>query len=362
MPRHTRDRLALWVLLAMAAASVVLVYILISPFLEPVFFAAVLAIAFQPLHLWVSRRVRRPALASLATTLALLVLVLGPLAALGMTVAVEARGFYASLSEQSAQQGGWGSWVSSVTDGPVEWVASRTGMPAPSVKSIAVARAQALSASLMSWGTSLLGNLASTIGNGLLCLVVLFFLLLEGGAIREAVFDWMPLERARTSELIQSIEDSIIANVYGIAAVGTAQGLLTGAGFFLTGLHSPVLWGAIAAFASLVPIFGPALVWGPGALVLLVQGAWGKALFLFLWGALVVGMADNFIRPWVLSGRTEMNTLVVFFALMGGMQAFGFIGLFAGPVIFSVAMAVFRMLREGYLERPAAEPPPAGVP
>jgi predicted PurR-regulated permease PerM len=76
----------------------------------------------------------------------------------------------------------------------------------------------------------------------------------------------------------------------------------------------------------------------------------------------MVGMVDNIIRPWVLSGRTEMNTLVVFFALMGGMQAFGFMGLFAGPVIFSVAIAVFRILREGYLEFPAAEQQPASAP
>jgi predicted PurR-regulated permease PerM len=114
-----------------------------------------------------------------------------------------------------------------------------------------------------------------------------------------------------------------------------------------------VFAGAAAAVCSLIPVVGTALVWAPAAAILFFQGFWGKALFLALWGALVVGMSDNFVRPWVLSGRTGMNGLVIFFALMGGMQVFGAIGLFAGPVIVSTAAAVFRMLREQYAAPPA---------
>jgi predicted PurR-regulated permease PerM len=102
----------------------------------------------------------------------------------------------------------------------------------------------------------------------------------------------------------------------------------------------------VAAILSLIPIVGSGVVWIPGALVLLSQGAYGKAIFLVAWGGLIVANADNVIRPWILSGRTNMNTMVLLFALLGGMQAFGFMGLFAGPVIVSVAAAVFRILRE----------------
>ncbi|MBI5282447.1 MAG: AI-2E family transporter [Candidatus Solibacter usitatus] len=359
MAVQSGNRLALAVLLALAAGSAGLVYVLLRPFLEPIFFAIVLAIAFQPAFQRISSRIQRPALASLAATLLLLALVLAPLGMLGMTIVNEARSFYAQLAQQSAQEGGWGTWLGNVADKPVQWVASRTGVPAPDVKSMAAGRAKSWSEGLVRWGGSLLGNLTSTIGDGMLCLFVLFFLFLEGDAIRRGIVRWLPLPHGRTEELMGSITQSVVANIYGIAAVGSAQGVLTGLGFLFTGLPAPVMWGTLAAFASLVPLVGPALIWAPGVLVLLFNGAWGKALFLALWGVLAVGMTDNLLRPWILSGKTEMNTLVVFFALMGGMQAFGFIGLFAGPVIFSVAMSVFRILREEYLDEPAADSLPA---
>lgn len=359
MAVQSGNRLALAVLIALAAGSASLVYILMRPFLQPIFFAIVLAIAFQPAFQRISAWIKPRVLASLAATLLLLALVLAPLGMLGVTIVHEARSSYAQLAQQSAQEGGWSTWLGRVADGPVQWIASRTGVPAPDVKSIAESRAKSWSEALVRWGGSVLGDLTSTIGNGMLCLFVLFFLFLEGDAIRRGIVRWLPLPHGRTEELLGSITQSIVANVYGIAAVGSAQGVLTGLGFLFTGLPAPVMWGALAALASLVPLVGPALIWAPGALVLLTHGAWGKALFLALWGLLAVGMADNVLRPWILSGKTEMNTLVVFFALMGGMQAFGFIGLFAGPVIFSVGVQVFRILREEYLDESTADEPAA---
>jgi predicted PurR-regulated permease PerM len=232
---------------------------------------------------------------------------------------------------------------------PVEWIAAHTGMPAPDVRSALLARAQSLSTMLVGWGGSLVGDLTASVGNALLSLFVVFFLFQQGRQIEAGIYRWLPLERARTEELLRSVSESIAANVYGIAAVGIVQGVLTGLGFLFTGLPSPVLWAAVAALCSLLPLVGTALVWVPAALILLAQGAWIKALFLVFWGTFVVGMSDNFVRPWALSGRTEMNTLVVFFAVMGGMQVLGFIGLFAGPVIFSVAIALARMLREALI-------------
>jgi predicted PurR-regulated permease PerM len=109
--------------------------------------------------------------------------------------------------------------------------------------------------------------------------------------------------------------------------VGLAQGSLTGIGFWAVGLPSPVLWGAVAAFTSLLPIVGTGLVWVPGAIVLVIGGHWMKALLLAAFGAAVVAQVDALIRPYVISGRANMNGLVIFFALLGGVQAFGAHGL-----------------------------------
>jgi predicted PurR-regulated permease PerM len=350
MPESSGPSRSLIALTALAIAMGALVYALLLPFLHPIFFALVLAIAAQPLFHALSARLKRPALSAFLTTLLLIVAVLVPLAMLTVTIINEATSTYNQLAQQSAEKGGWGQYLNDLLDLPVQWVAAKTGMPAPNVQAAVLQRMQSMSTGLLRWSGSLLGNLTSTIGDLVLSVFVMFFLFLEGNAIWAGILRWMPLPESRTRELLQTISDAIVANVYGFIAVGVAQGVLTGLAFWFTGLHAPFLWGSVAAICSLLPLAGTAIVWAPAALILLAQGAWGKALFMMLWGVLAISMSDNIVRPLVLSGRTEMNTLVVFFALMGGLQAFGFIGLFAGPVIFSVAIAVFRMLREEYTQ------------
>lgn len=364
MTQEVRERKGLLALVLLASASAALVILLLAPFLKPLLFAAVLAVAFEPLYERLLRLLRSTALAALAATLIIVMLVLAPLGLIAVNVIQEAGVVYQAAAHYTSQQGGWAAWTAKAIEQPVQWVAAKTGLPAPDVKAALLDQAQALVKLLGSWGASLLSNITVSLANGLLALFILFFLFLEGPKIRDGLYEWSPLPREKTAVLLGAIRDSIIANFHGIAAVAVAQGALTSLGFLLTGLAAPVFWGVAAAICSLIPVVGTAIVWLPAALFLLLQGAWGKALLLALWGSVVVGMSDNVVRPWVLSGRTGMNGLLVFFALMGGMQAFGVIGLFAGPVIFSTAAAVFRMLREEmarsaeitFSEAPAARP------
>jgi predicted PurR-regulated permease PerM len=119
-------------------------------------------------------------------------------------------------------------------------------------------------------------------------------------------------------------------------------------------LPSPVLWGLVTALFSLIPIVGSAAVWGPTVIVLMIAGHWWKGLILLGWGAAVVGQIDGLVRPYVISERAKMNTLLVFFALLGGVKAFGVMGLFIGPVVLSVTLVVLEMLREENLDRSIA--------
>lgn len=348
MTEATRQPKGMLALGLLAAASAVLVALLLAPFFQPLLFAAVLAVAFEPLYERMLRLLRSTALAALATTLIIVLMVLAPLGLIVVNVIQEAGLVYQAAARHMLDQGGWTAWLAGAVEQPVQWVAQKTGLPAPDVRAALLDQAQTLVKLLAGWGASVLSNITLTLANALLSLFILFFLFLEGPHIRDSLYEWSPLPHEKTHRLLASIRDSIIANLHGIAAVAVAQGALTAIGFLLTGLGAPVFWGVAAAFCSLIPVVGTAIVWLPGAIYLLLHGAWGKALFLGLWGAVVVGMSDNIVRPWVLSGRTGMNGLAVFFALMGGMQVFGAIGIFAGPVIFSTAAAVFRMLREDY--------------
>ncbi len=366
-----KSRSGLYALGALAILSAVLVGLMLWPFVRPLAFAAVLAVAFEPLYEKLLRWLRSSAAAALTATLVILLLVLAPLAVIGVNVIQEAGGLYQSLARHTSEQGGWAAWLASLVEQPVQWTAQKTGLPAPDVKAALLEQAQTVVKVLGSWGAALLANITATLGNALLSVFILFFLFLEGPKIRDGFYAWSPLEPEKTAALLAAIRDSIVANFHGMAAVAVSQGALTSIGFLIAGVPGPVFAGAAAGVCSLIPVVGTALVWLPAAAILLFQGSWGKALFLVLWGAVVVGMSDNFVRPWVLSGRTGMNGLVIFFSLMGGMQVFGAIGLFAGPVIVSAAAAVFRMLREQYAAPPvvissaeaAARPPaPASPP
>ena len=150
----------------------------------------------------------------------------------------------------------------------------------------------------------------------------------------------------------------VVSSVVSGVLVAVAQGALGAVGFYLVGLPSAVLWGTAMALLSFLPLFGASLVWLPAAGILAVQGRWVAAIVLVLWGALVVGLVDNVLRPMLLSGGTKMHPLVAFLAVIGGLTAFGIIGFLLGPIVAVVGQTVIEALR-GNEDTPPVEPPVA---
>jgi len=156
----------------------------------------------------------------------------------------------------------------------------------------------------------------------------------------------LPLPEDRMAELRMRVTSTVVANFYGGVAVGALQGTLTGLTFWALGIDSPVLWGVVTGFFSLVPVVGSALVWGPAAIVLALTGHLGKAAILAGVGMAVIGTVDNIVRPLIIHRSVRLHTVFVLFALLGGVQLFGVLGLFVGPVILSVTAALVTMLHE----------------
>lgn len=195
-------------------------------------------------------------------------------------------------------------------------------------------------------GASILRGLAGFVVRALITLVIVFFFFRDGRAWIRSGVEATPLSPAQAQRLLSNISDTIVANVYGILSVGIAQGVLTGIAVAIVGLPSPLLLGLGAAFASIVPVIGAGVVWIPAGLYLIFTGATWKGIFVLLWGAVVISTADNIIRPWVVSGKVELHPLILLFFILGGVEAFGFIGLFFGPVVASVLAVLFKMFRE----------------
>jgi len=149
--------------------------------------------------------------------------------------------------------------------------------------------------------------------------------------------------------------DLVIASIGASLAVAAAQGAIGGVAFWLLGISAPVLWGVAIALLSLVPVVGAAVVWVPTSIWLLLSGAIGRGVALMLIGIFGISLIDNVLRPLILSGRTAVSGLVIFFGLLGGAAAFGLLGLLIGPIILVATARLFDELRRSDMaEKPAS--------
>jgi predicted PurR-regulated permease PerM len=156
----------------------------------------------------------------------------------------------------------------------------------------------------------------------------------------------VPMGPARKENLLDYLGTVTRAVVVGTLVTAAVQGVLLGIGFAIVGLPSPVVFGVLGAVLSVVPFGGTGIVWLPGVLWLASQGHYGSAIFLAIWGVGPVSTIDHFLRPMLISGRTEIPTLAVFIGVLGGLAAFGFLGLFIGPVVIALTIALLKFAGE----------------
>lgn len=335
-----------WFLLGLSAIALYLSYLIAKPFLSPIFAAVVLAVVFYPIHVRITALIRRPNLAATISTLLVMLVVAIPTLFLGAVITRELRDVYQSPSDRSSVQGGFSPYVMHVLEAPLRFLSAYIDVSRLDLRSTFLSWLDGASRYLVTLGTTAVSNIFSLALGVVVAFFTLFFLFRDANRIRQAVAESLPLTAQQRGRLTARISETIVASAYGGVAVGLVQGSLTGVAFWIFGLHSPVLWGSVTAIASLVPVVGTAIVWVPGALVLFVSGHWVKALILAIWGALIVSQIDALVRPYVVSGRAKMHNLLIFFALLGGVEAFGIMGVFIGPVIASITVALLLMLRE----------------
>lgn len=330
-------------LLLFAAVAVLVTW----PFLRAIASAVIVAVIFYPVFERVLRWSKgRRGWASLYTTLGIVVVFLVPVALILLKATSEAISVAQRLTRLSAEQGGFTQFVSAMLERPLHFVARFVDVSKIDVHAMVNSNVQRVSLGVLSSGAVVLGNLAEFTASFVIMLVVVFFLFRDGESWTDNLATMMPLTPAQSSRLFRNIADTIIGNVYGILSVGIAQGLLTGIAVAIVGLPSPLLLGLGAFFTSIIPVVGAALVWVPAGLFLIFKGSLWKGIFVLIWGTVVISAADNVIRPWVVSGKIELHPLVLLFFILGGVQVFGFLGLFLGPVIASVLFAVLDILRD----------------
>jgi predicted PurR-regulated permease PerM len=316
-----------------------LAYRILQPFLMPLAWAGVLAVAVHPLFLRAERRWGANRAAWLTSAAVALVLLL-PGAFLATALVDEASKAVTAIQtavqdvekqEKAARALAW----------------AQEHLPLPSQEEM---KARLLS--LASRVTGLVAGQAGAIVRGtsvfffklFLTLFALYFLLRDSIRIGPAIRRLLPFETERNDALLSQTRDLIHAGTTTTLTIAAAQGLAGGVIFAILGIDAPVLWGTVMAFCSLLPVVGSALVWAPAAAGLALTGHWIAGVVLAGLGIGVIGMIDNFLRPLLMSGRSSMNGLLIFLSLLGGISAFGFIGLVLGPAVAAAAIALLRAL------------------
>ena len=344
-----------YVRLGAVALLVLLAYLvwrIVSPLWQPLLWAVLLGALLAPLNLRLARRLGdRPRLASSVTTLLAVLLFLVPVAVIAGAVAAQAAQLLGHLnagvptmSNVVSMDLGHVPWLQQ----PLAWLGEHTGITIEQVQGWLVAASKYVLQFLAASGGHVVLGALGTLASFLLMLFVLFFVLRDGPALAVKFVRMLPIEERRRSRLWQHLADVTRAVFMGIGLTALVQGALVGVGFWIAGLPSPLVFGVVAALFALVPLVGTTIVWAPGAIFLALHGDYGHSIFLALWGVIVVGMVDNFLRPLLISGRAEVPTLAVFVGVMGGLSAFGFIGLFLGPIVLGLLVALFRYESEGH--------------
>jgi len=336
-------------IVTVAALAFVLILIL-KPFLSVIAWALLFAFLLHPVHARLTLWLRgRQSLSSGLLTLATLLVFIGPLTALGVAFARQAAALLQDLQASYGEIQFTG--LSSLERVPLvgaalRWIQDVAPFSREQTSAAVLSAARSVLEYLGSLGGTLFVGAMGTVIGFMLMLFLLFFFLRDGAAMQVRLRNLVPMPEARKRDLLEYLGTVTRAVVFGTLLTALLQGTLLGIGFAIVGLPSPVVFGVFAAGLSLLPVGGTAFVWGPATLILAVQGRYGAALFLLLWGVLLVGLIDNFLKPLLISGRAEVPTLAAFLGVLGGLAAFGPIGMFLGPVVLALTIALLRWAEE----------------
>ena len=329
-------------LLLLIVSSLAFAWILL-PFYGAVLWGVILAIMFTPLYRRLSRTLhQRRTLAATLTVLIILVLVILPLTLLTALLVQEGVSTYERIRSGELNPGllfrqafdALPLWVTNLLDRVGLTTAGRVQerLSAALTQSLEFLAGQALN-----FGQNALNFIVSA----LVMLYLLFFLLRDGDGLTQRIRNAIPLRPEQQRALAGRFTVVIRATVKGNLVVALIQGTLGGLIFWLLGINAPVLWGALMTVLSLLPAIGAAIVWLPVAIYFLVTGAIWQGIILIAFGALVIGLVDNILRPILVGKDTKLPDYIVLISTLGGLAVFGLNGFVLGPVIAAIFVTVW---------------------
>ncbi len=353
-----KDSIRWMALLAVTIIALYLCWKMLQPIIEVLLWAVVLVIVFHPIHRRIVARTGRPGWSAVISCLLVMVTLLLPLSLVTFAVVKQLAGVARYVQENSATLfdpnspsiGRLYSWL--------EQYVPDLGQTNPS--QFLAERLQNLSGMIAGRTIGFVGGAVGFIIEIFFVIFTMYYLFRDGGRLSRGLREALPLDATQSREILERTRDVISASVYGVLVIALIQGTLGGLAFWALGLPSPLLWGVVMLLLSMIPMAGSFIVWVPAAIFLAASGEWGKAIALTIWGALVIGSIDNFLRPKLVGDKTKLHELIIFFSVIGGLQVFGVIGLVLGPVIVAITLALLDVLRRAGENSPNSTLTPPG--
>lgn len=342
-PSRQPHRVFRWALLLAAVGLIIyLCVVILRPFVAVLVWSSLIAIAFYPAYAWLVARTRRPSLSALLCSLLVVVTIVIPL---GLFTALAINQF-AALREYITEtlRGGFDPMAYPPVRVVADLLMRYVGIDITEIGDMIAQNASDLGRVVAEASLAAAANMTSAIVTFVFTVFATFFLFRDGARIVAAIPNFLPFERPKSEAVLLRIRDVIYASVYGVFVIAIVQGALIGMAFALAGIPSPAVWAVVAVFTSVIPMLGAGAVWVPGTIYLLLTGAWIQAIALAAFGGAVISSVDNFLRPQLVAGRVGLSQLAMFFAVLGGLQAFGLVGIIMGPVVFAVATSLFEVL------------------
>jgi predicted PurR-regulated permease PerM len=332
-------------------------FLIISPFLKAIAWAAILAIVVYPVYIRLLKLLRgRATIAALIVTVLITFLIVFPAMRIGVFLSQEtvelAKTIRTSIDGNELETWKGNPWVKEFLRF-WETVSSELAVFDIDLKKTVVQGAQLASGALASQVKGAAQNVFAFAVNFIIVLFSLFFLLRDGRQLSERIRSLLPMDQQHKELLFQNIVNALFGVIHGALITAMAQGLLAGLAYWFLGVPFAVLLGAVTAFTALFPIGGSSLVWLPVSLYLFLQGTYIQAIILLVWGAGIVGGIDNILKPLLIGSRLRLPTLFLFFSILGGLSLFGVLGVILGPVLFALLAALLDLYMKQYVAQPA---------
>jgi predicted PurR-regulated permease PerM len=336
--------------LVLVAVTLVALYVCFQialPLLPALAWALALAVIAYPLHRRIAQRVRPPSLAAGVSLCIVVMIFFVPAAFVLDRIVVEVYMHLERLNAEAAA----GQW-------------DNLGERSPFLASLVAFAGKHfdIRAETQRFLSFVLANLPSlvkaslwTLFEVLMTVFALFYFLRDGERGLAGLREALPLTPSECDDLFHRVGDVIHGTVYGTLLCAAVQGALGGLMFWWLGLPAPTLWGVVMGLLAIVPYLGAFVIWAPAALFLAIDGHWGSALILALWGGVVIALIDNLIYPVLVGKRMHLHPLLVFIGIMGGLVLFGASGVIVGPIVLALAQGLLILSRRRFLP----EPPPA---